>query len=55
MVDYKYKKRIYRVLENCNKENGTTIINISHNLEDAVYGNDIIVMDKGKIIMKATL
>lgn len=52
MVDYKYKEKIYKVLDNCNKENGTTIINITHNLEDAVYGNDIIVMDKGKIIMK---
>lgn len=52
MVDYKYKEKIYKVLDNCNKEIGTTIINISHNLEDAVYGNDIIVMDKGKIIMK---
>lgn len=52
MLDYKYKEKIYKVIENCNKENNTTIINITHDLEDTIYGKDIIVMDKGKIVLK---
>lgn len=54
MLDYKYKEKIYKVLDNCNKENNTTIINVTHDLEDTIYGKDIIVMDKGKIIIKGS-
>ena len=40
--------------KDCNKENNTTIINVTHDLEDTIYGKDIIVMDKGKIIIKGS-
>lgn len=52
MLDYEYKNKIYKVLENCNKEIGTTIINITHDLEDAVHSSDLIIMDQGKIVMQ---
>lgn len=45
------KKLIFKVLKEYQEEQKLTIILITHNLEDTLYADRIIVLDKGKIIL----
>lgn len=49
MIDNNRRENIIKVLMDLNKE-GLTIINITHNSEELLYGTDIIVMNNGVII-----
>lgn len=51
MIDLDIREKIYNILKEVNKEKGTTIINITHDMDETLYGNDIIVLDDGKIIL----
>lgn len=51
MINLKDKKIIYIKLKELNKQ-GMTIINITHNMDDILYGDDVILLDNGNIILK---
>ena len=48
------KKLVFKVLKEYQKEQKLTIILITHNLEDTLYADRIIVLDKGKLILDDT-
>ena len=48
------KKLVFKVLKEYQKEQELTIILITHNLEDTLYADRIIVLDKGNIILDDT-
>jgi len=45
------KKLVFKILKEYQEEHELTIILITHNLEDTLYSDRIIVLDKGKIIL----
>ena len=45
------KKLVFSVLKEYQKEQKLTIILITHNLEDTLYSDRIMVLDKGKIVL----
>src|SRR5699024_8436538 len=50
-LDPGVKKRIFSLLKTLNKEQGMTIIFVTHDMDDvALYANDVIVMKKGSIV-----
>lgn len=51
-IDYLEREQILEILKKLNKEKGITIINITHDIEEALYGDDVILIDSGKIILK---
>lgn len=51
MINTKERMQIYEKLKNLNKQ-GITIINITHDMDDLLYGDDIILIDNGNIILK---
>lgn len=53
-IDYVERDNILEVLSKLHKEKGITIINITHDIEEAVYGDDVILIDKGKIILNGS-
>ena len=48
------KKLVFKVLKEYQEEQKLTIILVTHNLEDTLYSDRIIVLDKGKIILDGT-
>lgn len=48
------KKLIFKVLKEYQKEYKLTIILITHDLEDTLLSDNILVLDKGKIVMYDT-
>lgn len=51
MVDLDIRERIYDILKKINHDKNMTIINITHEIDEVLYGNEIFVMDKGKIVL----
>ncbi len=51
MLDPFGRKEVIRTIKEINKKYGITIILITHNMEEAVEADRIIVMDSGKIAM----
>jgi energy-coupling factor transport system ATP-binding protein len=52
MVDSIGKKEILNILKELNEDQKITIINITHNLEETLYGDKIVVIDKGIKLME---
>ncbi len=52
MIDSLTKDKIYKILKKINKENKITIINITHDIEDSLFGDEIIVMNNGNIVIQ---
>ena len=53
MLDPKGKNEIYKTIETMRKENpNLTLISITHDLEEAFLSDEIIVLNKGKILYK---
>jgi len=48
------KSLVFKALKELQKEQMLTIILITHNLEDTLYSDRIIVLDKGKIVIDDT-
>ena len=44
------KKRIYSLLKKIHRQKKITIINISHDIEDAVYGEDVALISNKRIL-----
>ncbi|MGH4140431.1 energy-coupling factor transporter ATPase [Clostridium sp.] len=51
MLDPFGRKEVMRTIKEINKKYGITIILITHNMEEAVEADRIVVMDNGKIVM----
>lgn len=51
MLDPFGRKEVIRTIKEINKNYGITIILITHNMEEAVEADRIVVMNKGKIVM----
>ena len=51
MLDPSGRKEVIRTIKEINKKYGITIILITHNMEEAVEADRIVVMDSGKIVM----
>lgn len=49
MVDGVIKEKILKLLKRLNREKNITIINVTHDIEETVYGDEIIILDNGKI------
>ncbi len=54
MLDPKGRKEVIKTVQKLNKENGITIILITHFMEEAVLADRVIVMDNGKIALDGT-
>ena len=52
MVDIKTRKQIYQILKELHKNKKITIINVTHDMDELLYGDDIILIDNGNIILK---
>lgn len=51
MLDPKGRKEVIDVLRQRNKEDKITIILITHYMDEVVYSDKVIVMDKGQIVL----
>ncbi len=51
MLDPFGRKEVMRTIKEINKKYGITIILITHNMEEAVEADRIVVMDSGKVVM----
>ena len=54
MLDPSGRKEVIAVLHELNKEEGVTIILITHYMEEVVGADRIFVMDRGKLVMSGT-
>ncbi len=54
MLDPEGKLEIKKMIQEINKESEITIISITHDIEEVVYSDHVIVMDQGKVVMKGT-
>lgn len=50
MLDPEGRRKIFEIMKNLNEKYGTTIINITHNMEEVVGSNRVIVLNDGKIL-----
>lgn len=51
MLDDFSKENIFNILSRINNDYGVTILNITHDIEDSIYGTDIVLLDNGKLIL----
>ncbi len=54
MLDPIGRDEVIETLHSLNKENGITIIMVTHNMEEVIDADKIFVMDKGKVTMQGT-
>ena len=52
MLDPFGRKEVIRTIREINKKHGITIILITHNMEEAIEADRIVVMDSGKMVME---
>ncbi len=51
MLDSKEKERIYKILKKLHKTTPITIINITQDIEESIYGDEIALMKDGKLLI----
>lgn len=54
MIDLDVREKIYNVLREVNKEKGITILNVTHEMDEVIYGDTIIVLDDGKVVLNGS-
>ena len=54
MLDPDGRSEVIRTMLRLNKEEGLTIVNITHFMEEAVLSDRVVVMDDGKVVMEGT-
>ncbi|MBQ4602948.1 MAG: energy-coupling factor transporter ATPase [Clostridia bacterium] len=54
MLDPVGRQEVMDTIEKLNREKGITIISITHNMEEAVRGDRILVIDNGRIVKQGT-
>lgn len=52
MVDTRTRNQIYSIIEDIHKNKNITVINVTHDMDELLYGEDIILIDNGNIILK---
>ena len=51
MIDINERDNILQILKKYNKEKRVTILSFTHNLEEAIYSDRLVVLNKGKIVV----
>lgn len=51
MLDPKGRREVMKTIKQLNKEQGITVILITHYMDEAAQADRVVVMDKGKVIM----
>lgn len=51
MIDEVEKNHILKVLKKLHKTTGITILNVTHDIEESVYGDEIAILKDGKILL----
>lgn len=51
MVDGVQKEKIYKILKKINREQKTTIVQVIHDIDDALYGKEVAIIDEGRIVL----
>lgn len=54
MLDPQGRQEVMDTIEKLNREKGITVIAITHNMEEAVRGDRIVVIDNGRIVKQGT-
>jgi energy-coupling factor transport system ATP-binding protein len=54
MLDPNGREEVISAIRRLNKENGITIVLITHNMEEAVFADRIFVLDEGDILLNGT-
>ena len=54
MLDPVGRKEVNKVIYNLNKENGTTVVLITHNIEEIFCADRVIIMEDGHIVSQGT-
>ena len=54
MLDPLRRREVMETMQRLNKEEGITIINITHFMEEAVLADRVIVMEHGRIVLSGT-
>ncbi|GKX68847.1 energy-coupling factor transporter ATPase [Inconstantimicrobium mannanitabidum] len=54
MLDPSGRREVLKTIKQINKENGITIVLITHYMDEAVQGDRVVVMDQGKIALEGT-
>ncbi len=54
MLDPKGRREVLKTIRALNQEHGTTVVLITHYMDEAVQSDRVVVMDQGKILMDGT-
>ena len=54
MLDPQGRREVIETMQRLNKEEGLTIVNITHFMEEAVLADKVVVMEHGKIVLADT-
>ena len=55
MVDLEVREKIYDFLKDLNKNQGITVLNITHDMDEVINGDILMVMDNGKIVLNGPI
>ena len=51
MLDPSGRREVMNTIEKLNRENGLTVIAITHNMDEAVRADRVVIMDHGRVTM----
>ncbi len=54
MLDPDGRKKILKIMKTLNENSNTTIVNITHNMEEVAISKTVVVLHEGKVIKKST-
>lgn len=54
MLDPSGRREVMNTIEKLNRENGLTVITITHNMDEAVRADRVVIMDHGRVSMSGT-
>ena len=52
MLDPRGRVEVMNTVRQINKENGLTVIHITHYMDEALFADRVLVMDRGRVIME---
>ena len=54
MVDHDIKEKIYKTLKELNKKEKLTVLNITHEMDDVLYGDEVVVINNVKLVLSGS-
>ncbi len=54
MLDPAGRREVMKVIGDLHRRHGLTVIQITHHMEEALYGDTVIIMQDGRIVMQGT-